>query len=71
MLFWALMAAGQIVMSKVDGWETLSQPLDSETLTSPTDAAKPHLPGDRNRNFHHLRDANLSALLPTLRSAIP
>jgi putative transposase len=32
MLFWALMASGQIVMRKVDGWETLSQPLDPETL---------------------------------------
>ena len=32
MLFWALMASGQIVMRKVDGWETLSRPLDPETL---------------------------------------
>jgi putative transposase len=32
MLFWALMASGQIVMRKVDGWETLSQPLDPEAL---------------------------------------
>ena len=32
MLFWALLASGQIVMRKVDGWETLSQPLDPETL---------------------------------------
>ena len=32
MLFWALMASGQIVMRKVDGWETLSQPLDPQTL---------------------------------------
>lgn len=32
MLFWALMASGQVVMRKVDGWETLSQPLDPETL---------------------------------------
>ena len=28
MLFWALMASGQIQMRKVDGWETLDQPLD-------------------------------------------
>jgi putative transposase len=27
MLFWALMASGQITMRKVDGWETLAQPL--------------------------------------------
>jgi len=32
MLFWALMASGQNVMRKVDGWETLSQPLDPEAL---------------------------------------
>jgi len=27
MLFWALLASGQIVMRKVDGWETLAEPL--------------------------------------------
>ena len=32
MLFWALLASGQIVMRKIDGWETLSQPLEPETL---------------------------------------
>jgi putative transposase len=32
MLFWALMASGQIVMRKVDGWQSLSQPLDPEAL---------------------------------------
>jgi putative transposase len=32
MLFWALLASGQIVMRKVDGWETLSQPIAPETL---------------------------------------
>lgn len=26
MLFWALLAAGQIVMRKVDGWETIAEP---------------------------------------------
>ena len=31
MLFWALMASGQIQMRKVDGWETLDQPIN-ETL---------------------------------------
>ena len=25
MLFWALLAAGQITMRKVDGWQTVSQ----------------------------------------------
>jgi putative transposase len=32
MLFWALMSSGQIVMRKVDGWQSLSQPLDPEAL---------------------------------------
>jgi len=32
MLFWALLASGQIVMRKVDGWQTLSQPLDPAAL---------------------------------------
>jgi putative transposase len=32
MLFWALLASGQIVMRKVDGWQTLSRPLDPEPL---------------------------------------
>jgi putative transposase len=27
MLFWALLASGQITMRKVDGWQTLTQPL--------------------------------------------
>jgi transposase-like protein len=29
---WALLASGQIVMRRIDGWETISQPLDPETL---------------------------------------
>ena len=28
MLFWALLASGQITMRKVDGWQTLANPLD-------------------------------------------
>jgi putative transposase len=32
MLFWALFASGQIVMRKVDGWETLSKPFEPATL---------------------------------------
>jgi putative transposase len=32
MLLWALLASGQIQMRKVDGWETLSQPIDPITL---------------------------------------
>lgn len=32
MLFWALLASGQIVMRKVDGWETLAEPLSAATI---------------------------------------
>ncbi|MEW6294667.1 MAG: IS256 family transposase [Pseudomonadota bacterium] len=32
MLLWALLASGQIVMRKVDGWETLDQPLAPKTV---------------------------------------
>ena len=32
MLLWALMASGQIQMRKVDGWETLAQPIDPIAL---------------------------------------
>jgi putative transposase len=32
MLLWALLAAGQITMRKVDGWETLSQPIEPFAL---------------------------------------
>jgi transposase-like protein len=32
MLLWALLASGQITMRKVDGWETLSQPIEPFSL---------------------------------------
>ena len=32
MLFWALLASGQIVMRKVDGWETLAEPLTATSF---------------------------------------
>jgi transposase-like protein len=32
MLLWALLASGQIQMRKVDGWETLAQPLGPMAL---------------------------------------
>ena len=28
MLLWALLASGQIQLRKVDGWQTLSQPIE-------------------------------------------
>ena len=32
MLFWALLAAGQITMRKVDGWQTLSEKLTDKQI---------------------------------------
>ena len=32
MLFWALLASGQITMRKVDGWETLGAPLADRAI---------------------------------------
>jgi transposase-like protein len=32
MRFWALLASGQIVMRKVDGWETLAEPLAARSI---------------------------------------
>ena len=32
MLFWALLAAGQITMRKVDGWQTLTQKLTDKPI---------------------------------------
>lgn len=32
MLFWALLASGQIVMRKIDGWETLATPLGDQPI---------------------------------------
>ena len=32
MLFWALLASGQIVMRKVDGWETLAEKPFDQTI---------------------------------------
>ena len=36
-LFWALLASGQITMRKVDGWQTLAEKPDDQSLTSPHD----------------------------------
>jgi transposase-like protein len=35
MLFWALMASGQIIMRKIDGWQTL----ETKTINQPVDIA--------------------------------
>ena len=42
MLFWALLAAGQITMGKVDGWQTLTRKLANQ----PVDIQYPRSSGD-------------------------
>ncbi len=32
MLFWALLASGQITMRKVDGWQSLGQPPSTSAI---------------------------------------
>ncbi|HEV7263339.1 MAG TPA: IS256 family transposase, partial [Falsiroseomonas sp.] len=32
MLFWALLASGQITLRKVDGWQTIGQPIADSVL---------------------------------------
>jgi transposase-like protein len=32
MLFWALLAAGQITLRKIDGWRTITQPIADNVL---------------------------------------
>ena len=32
MLFWALLASGQTIMRKVDGWQSLGQPPSNSTI---------------------------------------
>jgi hypothetical protein len=58
MLFWALLASGQITMRKVDGWKTLAekpvaQPLD----TSPPDKLCSNSRSLRYTNSNHISDA--------------
>ena len=33
MLFWALMASGQIIMRKVDGWQSLAEKPDNQIMS--------------------------------------
>src|SRR5437879_13743333 len=38
MLFWALLASGQITMRKVDGWRSLAEKPSDQIMTSPHEA---------------------------------
>jgi len=61
MLFWALMASGQITIRKVDGWQTLGETLAAPSrLTSPLRPANCQPAGDtpskqspHNSRRHH------------------
>lgn len=56
MLFWALLASGQITMRKVDGWQTLQIPLPSHVLTSQPEPATDRQEMHAIGNFHQLPD---------------
>ena len=50
MLLWALLASGQIAMRKVDGWETISQPIEPRGIARRLIAkAEPERGGDSRR----------------------
>jgi len=51
MLLWALLASGQIQMRKVDGWETLSQPLEPMPLDHAPEKPNLHMPGERRQGI--------------------
>jgi hypothetical protein len=43
MLFWALLAAGQVTMHKVDGWQTLTHKLADEPIAHVTVTSKKYI----------------------------
>ena len=51
MLFWALLASGQINMRKVDVWQTLATKLIDQPMTSPLDRITSFLPEIPPRKF--------------------
>ena len=57
MLFWALLASGQINMRKVDGWQTLARPIEPIPLdhAASSKALEPARSAPLT-NFHHKRD---------------
>jgi hypothetical protein len=67
MLFWALLAAGQITMRKVDGWETLTQKLADKPIDLAASTTILIHPETAPNKFQHTlrrdRDHDLSALL--------
>jgi putative transposase len=63
MLLWALLASGQIQVRKVDGWETLSQPLNPLHLDLAAWKNEPsHARSALPENFHSIRDTTAPGL---------
>ncbi len=59
MLFWALMASGQITMRRVDGWQTLDQAPADSPLTSPHEWMNLMIGSYPKTNFHQLSDTTV------------
>jgi len=53
MLFWALLASGQITMRKVDGWRSLNESHPIRRLTSPHDRVTSSCWRSRQNQFQH------------------
>jgi hypothetical protein len=59
MLFWALLASGQMTMRKVDGWQTLATNQSISRLTSPHDQIASSCWRSRRANPNHIPDGTL------------
>jgi hypothetical protein len=61
MLLWALLAAGQITMRKVDGWQTLHKAIEPMTLDlAARSGANQTARRTAQENFHHSRDTTFA-----------
>jgi hypothetical protein len=60
MLFWALLASGQITMRRLDGWQILER--SPTTLTSPPDPSHHAASEPAPLNFHQLRDTSVAEM---------
>ena len=54
MLFWALLASGQINMRKVDGWQTLATNQSISRLTSQPETIPSYHRRSRHTNSNHI-----------------
>ena len=70
MLFWALLASGQINMRKIDGWQTLATTPIDHRLTSQPETIPSCYRRSRHAEFQPHHGRHLSAIKPS-RPAIP